>query len=158
MPEASDYIASSAAETVSLARSIRDSEFVLGLQKEARSARLPVNVGIHEPAQGGHKVKNTLIWIDQNGDITKRYQKVHLFDVDITGGPVFNESSRVEKGMEITPPFEAPVGRLGMAICFDVRHSITCSPATIGLISYGRFISCVSQNSVSHSGDKELIS
>ena len=63
-----------------------------GLQHEARSAKLPINVGIHEPAQGGEKVKNTLIWIDERGDIVQRYQKLHLFDVDIEGGPVLKES------------------------------------------------------------------
>jgi len=75
-----------------LARSVNDSEFVLGLQKEAEQANLHINVGIHEPAQGG-KVKNTLVWINEKGDITQRYQKVHLFDVDIKGGPVLKESA-----------------------------------------------------------------
>lgn len=92
LPEASDYIGSSAAETVSLARSVQDSEFVQGLQKEARDANLHINVGIHEPAPEG-RVKNTLVWIDEKGDITQRYQKTHLFDVEIKDGPILKESS-----------------------------------------------------------------
>lgn len=92
LPEASDYIGSSAAETVSLARSVQDNEFVLGLQKEARDANLHINVGIHEPAQGG-RVKNTLVWINEKGDIAERYQKTHLFDVEIKDGPILRESS-----------------------------------------------------------------
>lgn len=121
LPEASDYIASSPAETVSLARSTKDSEFVRGLQEEARVAKLPINVGIHEPAEGGKKVKNTLIWIDGKGDIVQRYQKLHLFDVEIESGPVLTESKSVEKGMNILPPFDTPVGRVGLTICFDLR-------------------------------------
>ncbi|KAL3464750.1 carbon-nitrogen hydrolase [Aspergillus heterothallicus] len=120
LPEAADYIGSSPAETLSLARPIQDSEFVLGLQSQAREAKLHINVGIHEPASNG-KVKNTLIWIDDNGDITQRYQKVHLFDVDIKGGPVLKESASVEKGMEIHPPFDTVLGRVGLSICFDLR-------------------------------------
>ncbi|RAL17228.1 carbon-nitrogen hydrolase family protein [Aspergillus homomorphus CBS 101889] len=120
LPEASDYIGSSPAETISLARSVQDNEFVLGLQKEAQLAKLQINVGIHEPASND-RTKNTLIWIDETGVITQRYQKVHLFDVDIKGGPVLKESASVEKGMEILPPFETPIGRVGLSICFDLR-------------------------------------
>lgn len=77
---------------MSLVRSTKDSGFVRGLQDEARAANLPINVGIHEPVEGGKKVKNTLIWIDGKGDIVQRYQKLHLFDVEIENGPVLRES------------------------------------------------------------------
>jgi deaminated glutathione amidase len=100
---------------------VSSSAFVLGLQYEARTSKLPINVGIHGPAEGGKKVKNTLIWINEHGEITSRYQKVHLFDVDLPGGPVLKESNSVEPGNDITPPIDTPVGKLGMMICFDLR-------------------------------------
>ncbi|KAI9766083.1 MAG: Carbon-nitrogen hydrolase [Geoglossum simile] len=123
LPEASDYIASSPSETVALAKPIEESEFVIGVREEARKFRLPVIVGIHEPVTGGGRVRNSCIWIDEGGEIKGRYQKVHLFDVEIEGGPVLRESSVVEKGLSILPPFETPIGRVGMAICFDVKRS-----------------------------------
>lgn len=119
LPEASDYIASSGDESISLAKSVQDSPFVQGLQTEARNSKLPINVGIHEPAADG-KIKNTLIWIDEEGNIAQRYQKLHLFDVEIKDGPNLKESKTVEKGMHILPPFSTRIGRVGLMICFDV--------------------------------------
>ena len=121
LPEAADYVASNGAETVALVKPVQDSEFVLGMQEEARKARMPINMGVHEPTTDGKRVKNTLLWIDENGRIAQRYQKLHLFDVDIVGGPVLKESNSVEKGGEILAPFDTTVGRVGLAICFDLR-------------------------------------
>ena len=106
---------------MSLARSTEDSSFVKGLQHEALQARLPISVGIHEPATGGERVKNTLIWIDEAGTITQRYQKLHLFDVEIKDGPVLRESKSVEPGSSIVPPFPTSLGSMGLMICFDLR-------------------------------------
>lgn len=97
-----------------------ESGFVLGLQQEALKYSLPINVGVHEPAANG-KVKNTLLWINEKGHIAQRYQKLHLFDVDIKNGPQLKESNNVERGTKILDPFETPVGKLGLQICFDMR-------------------------------------
>ncbi|KAF2264522.1 carbon-nitrogen hydrolase [Lojkania enalia] len=121
LPEAADYIAPNAATTISLCQPVEKSPFVLGLQKEAQRHRLPINVGVHEPTANGKKVKNTLLWIDENGDIAHRYQKLHLFDVEIKDGPILKESNSVEKGPRIEDPFDSPVGKVGLLICFDLR-------------------------------------
>jgi len=130
LPEATDYISSSAEESLSLVRSVDESPFVLGLQKEAKENKISINVGIHEPGDIGKKIKNTSIWIDDTGKITQRYQKLHLFDVDIKGGPYLKESDSIEKGMSILPPFSTPVGRVGLMICFDVCRS------TLAIVTY----------------------
>ncbi|KAH8731253.1 carbon-nitrogen hydrolase [Phaeosphaeriaceae sp. PMI808] len=115
LPEASDYIGSS-----ELCKSVEKSEFVIGLRKEAQRYRISINVGIHEPAPG-KKVKNTLIWIDEQGQITQRYQKLHLFDVNIANGPHLIESENVEPGKELLNPFNTSIGKIGALICFDLR-------------------------------------
>lgn len=123
LPEASDYIASTAAETISLARPATTSPFVLGLRSAARAAALPISVGIHEPSASSARVKNTLIWIDANGEILHCYQKLHLFDVEIKDGPILKEGNSVEPGMEIPAVLETAVGKVGSMICFDLRFS-----------------------------------
>ncbi|KAF1840686.1 carbon-nitrogen hydrolase [Cucurbitaria berberidis CBS 394.84] len=117
LPEASDYIAINGNH---LCKSVEESDFVLGLQREAKRYSLPINVGVHEPA-ADQKVKNTSLWIDETGSITQRYQKLHLFDVDIKNGPQLKESNSVERGKEILAPFATPVGSVGLQICFDLR-------------------------------------
>lgn len=94
LPEASDYISSSPAETLALCVPAAESVFVRGLQHEAARLGVPLNVGIHEPT-AGRRVRNTSIWIDERGEIVQRYQKVHVFDVDIEGGPRIEESRYV---------------------------------------------------------------
>ena len=100
---------------------MEESLFVQGIQHEARTANIAINVGIHEPTEDRRRVRNTLIWVDNHGSIIQKYQKLHLFDVNLEGGPVLMESRSVEKGTKIVPAFETPVGRVGLAICFDMR-------------------------------------
>ncbi|KAK6361861.1 Carbon-nitrogen hydrolase [Orbilia blumenaviensis] len=120
LPEASDYIPISASESLKLVKPIETSEFVLGLQESAKEHKLPICVGVHEPAEG-EKVKNTCIYIDEEGVIQQRYQKLHMFDVELASGVVLTESRSVEPGKSITPPFDTPIGKLGMLICYDLR-------------------------------------
>lgn len=124
LPEASDYISHGPEESLSLCQPVSTSPFVLGLQAEARKHRLPIHVGIHEPSETKHKhIKNTLIWIDENGNITNRYQKLHLFDLDLSdsGGPKMKESDSIEPGNEMPAPFDTALGKVGSLICFDLR-------------------------------------
>ncbi|KAJ5374923.1 hypothetical protein N7517_006929 [Penicillium concentricum] len=120
LPEASDYIASSAEQSYSLAQSEERASFVSSLQRDAKEHNIHINVGIHEVASET-RLKNSLIWIDDKGTITQNYQKVHLFDVDIKDGPVLKESASVQPGQQIPRPFETPIGRVGLSICFDLR-------------------------------------
>ena len=123
LPEASDYISRGPEETLSLCTPVEKSLFVLGLQEAAKVHSLPISVGIHEPSddQDSKRIKNTLIWIDEKGQITQRYQKVHLFDLEMENGPQMKESNTIEPGNEILPPFETAVGKVGSMICFDLR-------------------------------------
>jgi predicted amidohydrolase len=131
LPEASDYIASSASESISLARTPECSAFVTRIRDAAREHNIAVNVGVHEPAtthehdnessETKQKVKNVSIWIDEKGELLHKYQKLHLFDIDIGDGRPLKESDSVEAGKEILPAFKTPVGNVGLLICFDLR-------------------------------------
>jgi predicted amidohydrolase len=60
--------------------------------------------------------------IDPSGAIVARYDKIHLFDVDVPGGESWRESAAYRHGDAITV-VDTPAGRIGMSICFDMRFA-----------------------------------
>ncbi|AOW07854.1 carbon-nitrogen hydrolase [Yarrowia lipolytica] len=127
LPEASDYISGSPKEGLSLARNAENSPMIAAIReaqkeiKQSGMSGIEVSVGVHELSSSSDRVRNTLLWLDSNGDIVNRYQKVHLFDVEVPNGPILQESKSVEPGSELPKPFETPVGTVGPAICYDIR-------------------------------------
>ncbi|MDJ1177986.1 carbon-nitrogen hydrolase family protein [Roseofilum sp. BLCC_M91] len=68
------------------------------------------------------KVHNTALLIDSNGEELARYQKVHLFDVNLPDGNTYQESLTVQAGTELPPMYESEhFGGLGLSVCYDVR-------------------------------------
>lgn len=77
--------------------------------------------GFPVPVDGG-KVYNTALLIDPNGQEVARYQKVHLFDVNLPDGNTYRESSTVMAGTELPSVYSSEkLGNLGLSVCYDVR-------------------------------------
>ncbi len=58
--------------------------------------------------------------IDDNGEIRARYDKLHLFDVDLETGESWRESNAYRPGAG-SAVVDTPIGQLGLAICYDLR-------------------------------------
>lgn len=58
--------------------------------------------------------------IDGDGRVVSRYDKMHLFDVDLATGESWRESARYVPG-EGAAVVDTPAGKLGLAICYDMR-------------------------------------
>lgn len=68
------------------------------------------------------KAYNVAILVDSNGIELTRYQKVHLFDVNVPDGNNYQESNTVMAGIAFPPVYEHEnLGKLGLSICYDVR-------------------------------------
>jgi predicted amidohydrolase len=63
---------------------------------------------------------NTSVIIDPRGEIAGVYRKIHLFDVDLPGSPVYRESDHISPGAE-TVLKEIEGMRFGLSICYDLR-------------------------------------
>jgi deaminated glutathione amidase len=63
---------------------------------------------------------NRAFVIDAAGEIAARYDKLHMFDVDLAGGESWRESSAYAAGDQVVT-VETPVGRVGLTICYDIR-------------------------------------
>lgn len=67
------------------------------------------------------KLANRAFVIDPNGAIRARYDKIHLFDVDLPTGGSWRESAVYSPGTGAIVVDGTPVGRLGLTICYDLR-------------------------------------
>lgn len=63
---------------------------------------------------------NRSVLIDARGNIVQTYDKIHLFDATLANDRVYRESDRIKPGDQVTVA-ETDWGKLGMAICYDVR-------------------------------------
>lgn len=66
------------------------------------------------------KVTNTSLLISPEGSIAGRYDKIHLFDVEVQGDRPYRESRNVRAGTRVVTP-RTPYGKMGLSICYDLR-------------------------------------
>ena len=56
-----------------------------------------------------------------DGARVARYDKIHLFDVDVGAGEVYRESNSIAPGAPRVVAVDTPLGRLGLSVCYDLR-------------------------------------
>jgi len=86
----------------------------------ARKLGLWVHVGSLAIKLSPEKAVNRAFLIDPKGEIAARYDKIHMFDVDLANGESYRESRRYRAG-ELAVTADLPWGRLGVTICYDLR-------------------------------------
>lgn len=90
------------------------------LSEMARKHRIWVVGGsIPMVAKSPDKVRNTCLVFDENGEQVARYDKIHLFNLDL-GNEHYHEASTIEAGNQVVV-VDSPFGRIGLAVCYDLR-------------------------------------
>lgn len=91
-----------------------------------RDAAAKAGIWVHlgslalRPEGGDGRFVNRAFVIDGNGDIRARYDKIHLFDIDLPSGESWRESAAYAPGARPVA-VDTPWGRLGLSICYDLR-------------------------------------
>lgn len=100
-------------------RSEADDPMLAAARDFARAKRVTFHLGSLALREGDRRANRGFL-IGPDGEIAARYDKVHLFDVDLPNGESWRESASYDSGRQAVL---APVGpaALGMTICYDVR-------------------------------------
>jgi predicted amidohydrolase len=126
-PEATNFIESGRRRR-DKARREADDPFLQGMRELAKELGAWLLLGslVIDPAgePGADKTEERLanrsFLIDAAGRIVARYDKIHMFDIDLPGGESYRESNAYRPGGR-TVVAETPWGRLGMSVCYDLR-------------------------------------
>jgi predicted amidohydrolase len=102
-----------------LRREVED-ETLAAVRKAAREAGLWVHLGSLALRGEGEQRLNRGFLVDDLGKVRARYDKIHLFDVDLPTGESWRESAVYARGDRAVVA-QTPWGRLGLSICYDIR-------------------------------------
>jgi predicted amidohydrolase len=90
------------------------------IREAARKLSIYIHVGSLAVKASPDKAANRSFLIDRRGDVVARYDKIHMFDVDLANGESYRESRNYRAG-ELAVVADLPWGRLGVTVCYDLR-------------------------------------
>jgi predicted amidohydrolase len=121
-PELTNGLSSSRAHQRSVFRHEDADETLATLRAEAKAAGIWLMIGslglLTQDADG--RFANRSFLIGPHGDIAARYDKIHMFDVNVSETEVYRESEGYRPGSKAVVA-ETPFAKIGMTVCYDVR-------------------------------------
>lgn len=121
-PECTNILSSNRTHQRAVLHRQEDDPTLAGLRDAASKAGRWVLLGsigvLTDDADG--RFANRSILIDPSGRIAATYDKIHMFDVNVTETEVYRESSAYRPGGRAVLA-DTPLGRIGMTVCYDVR-------------------------------------
>jgi predicted amidohydrolase len=122
-PEMSGMLDQDRARAMATARAEVDDIVLRAVRDAAAEAGIWVHLGSLAVLGSGGKLANRGFVIDDRGAVRGRYDKIHLFDVDLATGERWRESAMYEAGDAAVVVRGTPVGTLGLTICYDLRFA-----------------------------------
>ena len=90
------------------------------LRELARQLGVYIHIGSLAVSLSPERAANRSFLVDPKGNIAARYDKIHMFDVDLANGESYRESRNYRPGEQAVLA-DLPWGRLGLTICYDLR-------------------------------------
>ena len=119
-PEVSNVMGLRRRQLAALARPEAEDPSVAGYRELAAETGAWLLAGSLVLRAGADRLVNRSLLIDPQGGIAARYDKIHMFDVEIPDGQSYRESRAYQAGGRAVTA-ELPWGRLGMTVCYDMR-------------------------------------
>ena len=119
-PEMSGLLDRDRTRAAAALRGEADDPVLAVVRDAARAANVWVHLGSLALRRDDGRLANRGFVIDGDGAIRARYDKMHLFDVDLPTGESWRESASYAAGAGAVV-VDTPAGRLGLAICYDLR-------------------------------------
>ena len=98
----------------------QDDPVLAATRNAAREHGLWVALGSLAVRGEGERWANRSLVIDGSGEIAARYDKMHMFDVELADGESWHESNAYAPGDAVAVA-ETPAGRIGLTVCYDIR-------------------------------------
>jgi predicted amidohydrolase len=99
-----------------------DHPVINGLREFATQKGVDILIGSVAVSGQGAKFNNRGLYVDRSGEVLSRYDKIFLFDVNLSETEVYRESDRVAPGDQAIIA-DTRFGRIGHSICYDLRFA-----------------------------------
>jgi len=95
---------------------------LLAFRQLARALEVTILVGSQLIKMVDQRIVNRSFLLDTQGEIVARYDKLHLFDIELSNGEFYRESDVISAGDKAVLA-TTPWGKLGMSVCYDLRFA-----------------------------------
>jgi len=121
-PEVTNCVSTSRSHQQSVLAYEEDDSTLAALRDAAEEAGIWLLIGslALKTRDGDGRFANRSFLISPQGEIVARYDKIHMFDVEISATETYRESAGYRPGEQAVVA-DAPFGKIGMSVCYDMR-------------------------------------